>query len=382
MINATVIENEGVIRTENEVAINKGAISAKLNINYEDFQLKADLELPSRGVTVLFGHSGCGKTTCLRAIAGLVRVEQGEVRVNSEQWQSWDGKVFIPTFERRIGYVFQEPSLFPHLNVDQNLAYAEKRVKTQPTFFNRDSILQLLGINALLNRYPSQLSGGEKQRVAIARALLTQPQLLLMDEPLSALDHARKKEFLPYLERLQRMWDLPIIYVTHSVQELARLADHIVLFNQGNIIASGGAQQVMSEAKFSHLFGEEMGSVFDTVVKSRCEKYAMTELSCDDVTFYVPGETANIGERQRCRILASDVGIALDEPVSTTVFNRLPAKIIEIESKAIQTGEVLVVLELCNQQRLLARVTVKSLHELDLQRDQRVWALIKAVAIC
>jgi molybdate transport system ATP-binding protein len=377
MINATVIESEGAIITENEASIR-----AKLNINYEDFQLKAELDLPSRGVTVLFGHSGCGKTTCLRAIAGLVRVEQGEVRVNSEQWQSWDGKVFLPTFERRIGYVFQEPSLFPHLNVDQNLAYAEKRVKTQPTLFKRDSILQLLGINHLLNRYPSQLSGGEKQRVAIARALLTQPQLLLMDEPLSALDHARKEEFLPYLERLQRMWDLPIIYVTHSVQELARLADHIVLFNQGSIIASGGAQQVMSDAQFSHLFGEEMGSVFDTVVKSRCEKYAMTELSCDDVTFYVPGETANTGEHQRCRILASDVGIALDEPVSTTVLNRLPAKIIEIESKSIQSGEALVVLELANQQRLLARVTVKSLHELDLQRDQRVWALIKAVAIC
>lgn len=377
MINATVIESEGVIITENE-----GLISAKLNINYEDFQLKAELNLPSRGVTVLFGHSGCGKTTCLRAFAGLVRVEQGEVRVNSEQWQSWDGKVFLPTFERRIGYVFQEPSLFPHLNVDQNLAYAEKRVKTQPTLFKRDSILPLLGINTLLNRYPSQLSGGEKQRVAIARALLTQPQLLLMDEPLSALDHARKEEFLPYLERLQRVWDLPIIYVTHSVQELTRLADHIVLFNQGSIIASGGAQQVMSDAQFSHLFGEEMGSVFDTVVKSRCEKYAMTELSCDDVTFYVPGETANTGERQRCRILASDVGIALDEPVSTTVLNRLPAKIIEIESNSIQSGEALVVLELVNQQRLLARVTVKSLHELDLQRDQRVWALIKAVAIC
>ena len=377
MINATVIESEGVIITENE-----GLISAKLNINYEDFQLKAELNLPSRGVTVLFGHSGCGKTTCLRAIAGLVRVEQGEVRVNSEQWQSWDGKVFLPTFERRIGYVFQEPSLFPHLNVDQNLAYAEKRVKTQPTLFKRDSILPLLGINTLLNRYPSQLSGGEKQRVAIARALLTQPQLLLMDEPLSALDHARKEEFLPYLERLQRVWDLPIIYVTHSVQELTRLADHIVLFNQGSIIASGGAQQVMSDAQFSHLFGEEMGSVFDTVVKSRCEKYAMTELSCDDVTFYVPGETVNTGERQRCRILASDVGIALDEPVSTTVLNRLRAKIIEIESKSIQSGEALVVLELVNQQRLLARVTVKSLHELDLQRDQRVWALIKAVTIC
>jgi molybdate transport system ATP-binding protein len=377
MINATVIENEDVISTEN-----KASIRAKLNINYEDFQLKAELDLPSRGVTVLFGHSGCGKTTCLRAIAGLVRVEQGEVRVNSEQWQSWDGKVFLPTFERRIGYVFQEPSLFPHLNVGQNLAYAEKRVKTQPTLFKRDSILPLLGINTLLNRYPSQLSGGEKQRVAIARALLTQPQLLLMDEPLSALDHARKEEFLPYLERLQRVWDLPIIYVTHSVQELARLADHIVLFNQGSIIASGGAQQVMSDAQFSHLFGEEMGSVFDTVVQSHCEKYGMTEVVCDNVTFHIPGETANIGERQRCRILASDVGIALDEPVSTTVVNRLPAKIIEIESNSIQSGEALVVLELVNQQRLLARVTVKSLHELDLQRDQCVWALIKAVAIC
>lgn len=364
------------------VSGNEGVISARLNIAYDDFQLKANLELPSRGVTVLFGHSGCGKTTCLRAIAGLVRVEQGEVRINKEQWQSWDGQTFIPTYKRQIGYVFQEPSLFPHLNVNQNLEYAEQRVKTEPTLFDRDSILQLLGIGTLLNRYPSQLSGGEKQRVAIARALLTQPQLLLMDEPLSALDHARKAEFLPYLERLQRMWDLPIIYVTHSVHELARLADHVVLFNQGNIIASGGAQQIMSDAKFTHLFGEEMGSIFDTKVTRRLEKYGMTELECDGVTLFVPGEVANIGECQRCRILASDVGIALDEPMATTVLNRLPAKIVEIESASIQTGEALVVLELENQKRLLARITIKSQHELDLRKDKRVWALIKAVAIC
>ncbi len=360
----------------------QAAISAKLNIVYDDFQLQANLVLPGQGVTVLFGHSGCGKTTCLRAIAGLVRVEQGEVQVNSVQWQSWDGKVFVPTFEREIGYVFQEPSLFPHLNVDQNLIYAEKRTKTQSSVFQRASILPLLGIDKLLNRYPSQLSGGEKQRVAIARALLTQPKLLLMDEPLSALDHARKQEFLPYLERLQRMWDLPIVYVTHSVQELARLADHVVLFNQGNIIASGSAQQIMSDAQFSHLFGDEMGSVFDTVVKSRCDKYAMTELTCDGVPLFVPGEVAELGERQRCRILASDVGIALDEPVSTTVLNRLPARIIEIETKSIQSGEVLAVLELENQQRLLARITIQSQHELNLHVGKRVWALIKAVAIC
>lgn len=361
---------------------NQGAISATLNIVYDDFQLQANLVLPGRGVSVLFGHSGCGKTTCLRAIAGLVRVEQGEVQVNAEQWQSWDGKVFVPTFERRIGYVFQEPSLFPHLNVDQNLAYAEKRVKAEPGVFKRDSILPLLGIDRLLNRYPSQLSGGEKQRVAIARALLTQPKLLLMDEPLSALDHARKQEFLPYLERLQRMWDLPIVYVTHSVQELARLADHVVLFNQGRIIASGSAQQIMSDAKFSHLFGEEMGSVFDTVVNRHCDKYVMTELECEGVTFKVPGEIAESGERQRCRILASDVGIALDEPVATTVLNRLPAKIVDIESKSVKTGEVLVVLELGNHQSLLARVTIQSLHELNLHVGKHVWALIKAVAIC
>lgn len=234
----------------------------------------------------------------------------------------------------------------------------------------------------MLNRYPSQLSGGEKQRVAIARALLTQPQLLLMDEPLSALDRARKEEFIPYLERLQRMWDLPIIYVTHSVRELARLADYVVLFNRGNVIASGSAQQIMSDAKFGHLFGEEMGSIFDTTVTRHLEKYAMTELDCDGVTMLVPGEVANTGEPQRCRILASDVGIALDEPISTTVLNKLPAKIVEIESASIQTGEALVVLELENLKRLIARITIKSLHELDLRKGKRVWALIKAVAIC
>ncbi|MDD2873156.1 MAG: molybdenum ABC transporter ATP-binding protein, partial [Azoarcus sp.] len=215
-------------------------IQARFRLDYSAFALDVDLQLPGRGVTALFGHSGSGKTTCLRCVAGLERAPQGRLIVNGEHWQDTDAGIFVPTHERAIGYVFQEASLFPHLSVRRNLEFGMKRVAAATRRVAWDQAVELLGIGHLLDRMPERLSGGERQRVGMARALLTSPRLLLMDEPLAALDIRLKNEILPYLERLHDELDMPVLYVSHSPDEVARLADHVVLLDQGKVVAQGG----------------------------------------------------------------------------------------------------------------------------------------------
>lgn len=355
-------------------------ITAELRIRYADFTLDANLILPAKGITVFFGQSGCGKTSCLRAIAGLEKLEYGNVSIAGDVWQSSATHQFVPTYKRELGYVFQEAGLFPHLTVEDNLQFGAKRISAHKRHVKFAEITELLGITPLLKRYPAQLSGGEKQRVAIGRALLTSPKLLLMDEPLSALDQPRKQEFLPYLERLHRELDLPILYVTHSMQELARLADHIVLFDDGSVLASGDAHSILSDPKFDALFGDEIGSVFDTQVVAMHENQ-MTELDCDGLTIWAVGYIAEQGVTYRCRILASDVGLSLEEPKFSTVLNRFRATILDIQTSLSEDGQALVVLELENHQRLLSKITLKSLYELNLGQGLQVWALVKSVAL-
>lgn len=355
-------------------------ITAELRIRYADFTLDANLILPAKGITVFFGQSGCGKTSCLRAIAGLEKLEYGNVSIAGDVWQSSATHQFVPTYKRELGYVFQEAGLFPHLTVEDNLQFGAKRISAHKRHVKFAEITELLGITPLLKRYPAQLSGGEKQRVAIGRALLTSPKLLLMDEPLSALDQPRKQEFLPYLERLHRELDLPILYVTHSMQELARLADHIVLFDDGSVLASGDAHCILSDPKFDALFGDEIGSVFDTQVVAMHENQ-ITELDCDGLTIWAVGYIAEQGVTYRCRILASDVGLSLEEPKFSTVLNRFRATIIDIQTSLSEDGQALVVLELENHQRLLSKITLKSLYELNLGQGLQVWALVKSVAL-
>lgn len=355
-------------------------ITAELRIRYADFTLDANLILPAKGITVFFGQSGCGKTSCLRAIAGLEKLEYGNVSIAGDVWQSSATHQFVPTYKRELGYVFQEAGLFPHLTVEDNLQFGAKRISAHKRHVKFAEITELLGITPLLKRYPAQLSGGEKQRVAIGRALLTSPKLLLMDEPLSALDQPRKQEFLPYLERLHRELDLPILYVTHSMQELARLADHIVLFDDGSVLASGDAHSILSDPKFDALFGDEIGSVFDTQVVAMHENQ-ITELDCDGLTIWAVGYIAEQGVTYRCRILASDVGLSLEEPKFSTVLNRFRATIIDIQTSLSEDGQALVVLELENHQRLLSKITLKSLYELNLGQGLQVWALVKSVAL-
>ncbi|MDW6004490.1 molybdenum ABC transporter ATP-binding protein [Vibrio mangrovi] len=356
------------------------SIHAKFAISYPEFCLDVDLTLPSSGITVLFGPSGSGKTTCLRAIAGLESLEQGYLSVDDEIWQDSGAGIFIPTHRRDIGYVFQEAGLFPHLSVQQNLEYGYRRIPTDKRRISVESICQFVGISHLLSRSVHQLSGGEKQRIAIARALLTCPKLLLMDEPLSALDVKLKSEILPYLEKIHQELSIPVIYVTHSVRELARLADHVVLFRRGEVVVSDHADTVMSDPRHQDIFGEELGSIFDTKVVEHHE-HRITQLDSDGVTIWAPGHIGEKEQLYRCRILASDVSIALHEPEQTTMLNRLPAVIVDIDHQKEYQGQVVVVLELSNRRRLLAKITMKSSFELGLSLGMSVWAQIKSVAL-
>ncbi len=214
-------------------------IHARLQLDHGAFSLDLDVQLPGRGVTALYGPSGSGKTTCLRCIAGLERPARGFIEVNGQVWQNSEHAVFVPPHKRSVGYVFQEASLFAHLSVRANLAFGLKRIAPAQRRVDMQQATELLGIGHLLDRQPHNLSGGERQRVGIARALLTSPQLLLMDEPLAALDSRRKNEILPYLQRLHDELDIPVLYVSHSQDEVARLADHIVLLDGGRALASG-----------------------------------------------------------------------------------------------------------------------------------------------
>ncbi|WP_394153697.1 molybdenum ABC transporter ATP-binding protein [Vibrio maritimus] len=358
-----------------------GAMLAQFNVTYSDFQLAVDLSLPATGVTVLFGRSGSGKTTCLRAIAGLDKQVQGYFSLQGDVWQDSREGCFTPTYQRELGYVFQQAGLFPHLSVDENLEFGRKRIGVEARKVDKQTICDLLGISDLLRRRTHNLSGGECQRVAIARALLTSPKLLLMDEPLSALDNGLKAEILPYLEKLHRELSIPIIYVTHSVAEVARLADYLVLFEKGQVVSSGPAVQIMADPQFEFLFGDDMGCVLDAQVTHHYQDQ-ITALSVgDEVPLFIPQHVGVIGETHRCRVLASDVSISLVAPERTSILNILPASIVEC-TPAKRLGEQMVVLELANKSRLLALITQRSALQLQLEKGQVVWAQIKSVAIC
>lgn len=356
-------------------------IVAKFDICYEEFSLSLDLTLPAKGVTVLFGHSGSGKTTCLRAMAGLEKLSHGFFSLPGEVWQDSQQGHFVPTYKRNIGYVFQEAGLFPHLSVRKNLEYGLKRVPEARRKVDMNSICSLLGIEHLLERSTTRLSGGERQRISIARALLTSPDLLLMDEPLSALDNGRKAEILPYLETLHKELSIPVIYVTHSVEELARLADHIVLFDQGKIVASDSAIAIMSDPQYQGLFGDGLGSILDTTIAEHCNDHVTRLDVGGNIDFWIREHYGIIGEQYRCRILASDVSVCLTRPKDSSISNELLTTIVQIEP-ATKLGEIALVLETNNGIRLLSLITQRSLQQLGLSSGMKVWAQIKSVAIC
>jgi molybdate transport system ATP-binding protein len=348
-----------------------------IQLSYAAFTLDVDLGFPATGVSALFGPSGSGKTTLLRCVAGLERASAGEIRFQGALWQS--ARHFVPAHKRPVGYVFQEASLFSHLSVRGNLDYASRRAPKGEQRIAHEQATELLGIGHLLSRHPGQLSGGERQRVAIARALLIQPRLLLMDEPLAALDMARKREILPYLERLKRELDIPVIYVSHALDEVARLADHLVIMDNGRALASGGLTETLSGLDFPLPLGEDTGVVLEGHIADRDRRWQLALLHFDGGELWLrdTGFTANA--RVRVRILARDVSLAVERPRATSILNTLPATVVAL-SEDHEAGQVLVQLRV-GACRLLARVTRRSAHALALAPGLPLWAQVKSVAL-
>ncbi len=351
------------------------SLRLKFTLTRADFALHVDLQLPGRGVTALFGPSGCGKTTLLRCIAGLERAS-GSLMVNEHLWQ--DATHFTPTHQRAIGYVFQEASLFPHLSVRGNLQYGMKRASRNGNVAI-DPIIDLLGIRALLDRKPEGLSGGERQRVAIARALAVDPQLLLMDEPLAALDLKRKQEILPYLDRLQATLEIPILYVSHSPDEVVRLAHHLVVMDAGSVVASGELADTLSQLDLPVKLGQEAGVVIDSVVGSIESQWHLTRMDFDGGSVWIRDPGLALGAKARVRILASDVSLAREQPGKSSIQNVLQGQIDGMRDDE-HPGLVLVRVKI-GETALLARVTKRAVSELALKTGDTVWTQVKSVAL-
>jgi molybdate transport system ATP-binding protein len=367
-------------------------IEAAFYLRYPGFVLDVALRLPEKGITALFGHSGSGKTTLLRCVAGLNRASKGRLVVAGEVWQNegegqGQGKetLFLPTHKRPLGLVFQEASLFSHLTVRKNLAYGMKRAGNR-NGEGFDACVDLLGIRALLERAPGSLSGGERQRVAIARALLTRPRLLLMDEPLAALDLKRKLEILPYLEKLHDELDIPVLYVSHAPDEVARLADHLVLMENGRVAASGPLIETLARADLPSAFKDDAGVVIGTTV-AEIAADGLSRLTFPGGQLWVALPGKAIGSRVRCRVHSRDVSLALTAHDDSSILNVLPAVVAAVAATETP-GHVLVQLKIQgvgdsagDPPLLLARITERSRLALGITPGQRVAAQVKAVAV-
>ena len=357
-------------------------IEARLHLQRRDFALDVALAFPARGITALVGPSGCGKTTVLRALAGLVRAS-GRIALADEVWQDDATGRFVPAHQRPLGYVIQEAALFPHLDVRGNLDYGRKRSDAEPRRIALDTVIELLGIGHLQTRRPATLSGGERQRVAIARALATGPRLLLMDEPLAALDAARKAEILPYLDRLHRELALPVVYVTHAMDEAAQLADHLVLMCDGRVEAAGALVELLARTDLRWGREDDAGVVIDAEVAAHDPPHGLTGVGHDGAMLWMGEVAARTGECVRVRVLARDVSVTRQRPGETSILNVLP---VVLESIHRERTTALLRLRVNDGTStggwtLLARITSKSLDALQLQPGEALRAQIKGVAL-
>jgi molybdate transport system ATP-binding protein len=354
-------------------------LSAKFELAFDKFKFKIDVKIPVDGFTVLFGPSGSGKTSFLRCISGLERAPEGFLQIGDEVWQDEKRGIFIPTSERKIGYVFQEMRLFPHLNVEGNLLYGLKRRVSQNGDVLFRQVIEIMGLISLLTRRPGNLSGGEKQRVALARALLTRPRLLLMDEPLAALDTKHKQEILPYFQRMQSELNIPVFYVSHSLNEVLQLMDRMLLMDKGEIITTGSVEDVFSHPSLVRCLGHALvGTVLETTVVRQDKEFQLTILKFNDHTLYVPKRDIPPGNRLRVHIRAEDVTLAVGQiKDQTSVLNVLPAKIVEVLPSAKDNCKMDVKLDIGSP--LLASITRKSSHQLNLKTGQNIYAHIKAI---
>jgi len=348
-----------------------------LKMQQGSFELDAQFSAPPAGVTALFGPSGSGKSTLLRCIAGL---EQGHgwLRVNGEPWQN--ETTFMPVHKRPLGYVFQEASLFPHLSVRANLEYGYKRIAPAERKVQLEQVVEWLGLGRLIDRNNSaELSGGERQRVAIGRALLTSPRILLMDEPLSALDTSSKQEILPYLERLHRELEMPVLYVSHALEEVARLADHLVLLEYGRVIASGALHETLARLDLPTAHFDDAGAVIEAEVAQQDENYHLTRVDFAGGHLWVSRLNQPFGTRIRARVLARDVSIATQLPQGSSINNILNARIEEIRDEG--PDKVIVRMRVGESHTLLSRITRRSRDHLGLIAGMYVCAQVKSVAL-
>jgi molybdate transport system ATP-binding protein len=357
-------------------------INARFKGTLGKFNLDVAFEAPMHGITALFGPSGSGKTTILRCVSGLNRLP-GQLSVGGEVWQDEKG-TFLELHHRPIGYVFQEASLFPHLSVRKNLLYGHQRALKAGTSeeIRFDDVVALMGISHLLDRATSALSGGERQRAAIGRALLAQPRLFLMDEPLSGLDRQNKEEILPYFEALHERLSIPILYVSHDIREVERLADIVIVLEAGRVVASGTLAEVLADGRLPLARSSEAASVVEAVVKAFDSRYGLTEMDVGGETLLVPGRVGEAGKIRRIRIAAADISLARDRPSQTSILNVLPARVEDIHS--IDDAQVNIRLTIGHRDagpKLLARISKRAHETLGFTHGQDVYAQVKAVSL-
>lgn len=347
-----------------------------LQLALGQFALQCQLDLPASGFTVICGRSGCGKTTLLRCIAGLAPAH-GYLRFRGTDWQN--ERLHLPPWQRPVAYVFQQPTLFPHLTVHGNLRFALLRARKTERHIGFDAAVEWLGISDWLDRKPAQLSGGQQQRVAVARALLANPALLLMDEPLANLDTDSKLDILPYLERLHSQLGIPVIYVTHAPDEMSRLADQLVLMENGSVLAHGALNTLLTDPSLPLARHQEAAAVLDAVITAHDTHYCLTQLSLGNASLFAPLSLLPLGSRTRIRILARDVSIALESPQHSSIQNDLPARVLDIQITANEP-HALVRLAI-DDAVLLSRVTRRAIDKLQLAPNMDVHAQVKTVAL-
>jgi molybdate transport system ATP-binding protein len=348
-----------------------------------EFELECDIRLPLRGLTAIFGPSGSGKSTLINLVAGLLRPESGCIAVGSAVFFDHAQAVDAPVERRALGVVFQDARLFPHLSVRGNLQYGLRRAgaRAQPARIGFDQVVALLGIEALLERRPHTLSGGERQRVALGRALLAQPRLLLMDEPLAALDAGRKGEVLPYIERLRDELRVPVLYVTHSLDEVLRLATAIVLLDHGKVVVAGALADVAAHPRANELFGFDIGALAFGRIAAHDERYGQTRIAFDGFDLRVPRVALPVGAAVRARIPGRDVALALTRPGDVSISNRVEGRVESINPLNQSGTQVEVAVRVAPGTVLRALVTREAVDRLALQPGLSLWCLVKSVAL-
>ncbi len=352
-------------------------LTAHVRHSLGDFILDAELDLPATGISVIFGPSGCGKTSLLRCLAGLEQ-PKGQITFGDHVWLS--PSVNLPAHQRPIAYVFQEASLFPHLNVADNLAFAERHALKRSASSEKDTLLDLFDIGHTLKRTPESLSGGERQRVAIVRALMRQPALLLMDEPLASLDEGRKQDILPYIERLRDELSTPVIYVTHSLAETARLADYLVALEQGCTTISGPLHEILTDQAFPADIGSEAGSIIEGGISSIDSHWQLAHVHIDTgVSLRLPAQGLRPGQAVKLWIQARDISLSHHPESHSSILNTLPCTITDIRQDA--NPAMCIVYLRCGKHTLLTRITRASGNHLQLRPGLSLYAQIKAAAL-